>query len=347
MSWQHALNFISHPQFWHASSHCSAIVTLTSDNPPLLGVLALDLPSLTGKNNLTRCVTHRTAVSATMIHSIFDAWHYEFLWTCALTSPLWYAFDYVRSILYIMLHSTKLPNALHSTLPSKLSRYSQTHSRPRSQVHSQLHLMTLHACLTIHSQVSSQDPLKHTPEYALNYTLNCTRWHSQPAWLYAPKYTPSMLPSTPTSRFSSTLPGILSSTLPIALDGTLPACLTVHSQVNSQDAHKQTPQHAPKYTLKRQDTPNLTWLYAPMYAPGCSIHRLIEWQAPVTGRRVAGGDWWALFGGQHVACGVCQIAGGVWWPNHDVGRYHTLNPIFSSATVTRSHNASCSWCWQL
>jgi hypothetical protein len=31
----------------------------------------------TGKNDLTRRVTHREAVFATVIHSIFDAWHYE------------------------------------------------------------------------------------------------------------------------------------------------------------------------------------------------------------------------------------------------------------------------------
>jgi hypothetical protein len=31
----------------------------------------------TGKNDLTRRVTHREAVFGTVIHSIFDAWHYE------------------------------------------------------------------------------------------------------------------------------------------------------------------------------------------------------------------------------------------------------------------------------
>jgi len=39
--------------------------------------------SHTGKNDLTRRVTHREAVFGTVIHSIFDAWHYEVLWTCA------------------------------------------------------------------------------------------------------------------------------------------------------------------------------------------------------------------------------------------------------------------------
>jgi hypothetical protein len=31
----------------------------------------------TGKNDLTRRVTHREAVCGPVIHSIFDAWHYE------------------------------------------------------------------------------------------------------------------------------------------------------------------------------------------------------------------------------------------------------------------------------
>jgi hypothetical protein len=127
---------------------------------------------------------------------------------------------------------------------------------------------------------------------------------------------------------------MLSSTLPIALDGALPACLTVHFQVNTQDAFKQTPQHAPKYTHKRQDTPNLTLLYAPMYAPGCSIQRLTEMQVPCTGWQVAVGILWVLFGGQHAACGVWRMAGGVWWPTHVVGQYHGLNLLFSVATVT-------------
>jgi hypothetical protein len=55
---------------------------------------------------------------------------------------------------------------------------------------------------------------------------------------------------------------MLSRTILIALDGTLLACLTVRSQVSSQEALKHTPEHtpehAPKYTLKRQDTLNLT-----------------------------------------------------------------------------------------
>jgi len=146
-------------------------------------------------------------------------------------------------------------------------------------------------CLTVRSPPRSQDALEHTSKHTFKYTPNCTRWHTpslhecrlpsklprssqaysqtrsqiyfqlhlmthtQPAWLYPLKYTPSMLPGTPRSTFSSTLPGMLSSTLPVALNRSLPACLTVWSPVCSQDALKHTPEHALKYT------PNSTWLY--------------------------------------------------------------------------------------
>jgi len=42
----------------------------------------------TGKNDLTRRATHREAVFGPVIHSIFDTWHYEVLWTCNLTRLL-------------------------------------------------------------------------------------------------------------------------------------------------------------------------------------------------------------------------------------------------------------------
>jgi len=83
------------------------------------------------------------------------------------------------------------PSLLDCTLPNQLSGCSQAHSRARCPVHSQLHSMTLPACLTIRSQESSQD---------------------------APKYT--------LSSSSSTLAGILTRTLPITLNCTIPSCLT-------------------------------------------------------------------------------------------------------------------------
>jgi len=83
--------------------------------------------SFTGKNNLTWCITLREAVFGSVIHSIFDAWHYKVLWTCALTRFLWYAWNYVRLILYIMLHSTNL------------KQHCQMHFFARSQVRSEVH----------------------------------------------------------------------------------------------------------------------------------------------------------------------------------------------------------------
>ena len=114
----------------------------------------------------------------------------------------------MRSIRYIILHSTKLPNALLYTLQCKLSGRSGAHSRARSQVHSQLHLMTLSACLTIHFQVRSQNALQHTPLYTLKHTPKRTRCHT-----------------------------------PILLDYTLPSQLSRYSQVHSR-AH--CPFHSPE-----------------------------------------------------------------------------------------------------
>jgi len=124
----------------------------------------------TGQNDLTLHITHREAVSGTVIHSIFDMWYHEVVWTCTLTGLLWYAFDYVHSILYIIQQSSQLPNALHCMLPCELLSHAQAHS--------QLHLMTLPTCLTICCQVSSQNTLKHTHEYALKYTPHLTWTHT-------------------------------------------------------------------------------------------------------------------------------------------------------------------------
>jgi hypothetical protein len=80
-----------------------------------------------------------------------------------------------------------------------------------------------------------------------------------------------------------------------------------------------------------------------MYAPACWIQRLAELQTPGTGRREAGGVRRAVFrGGWRVACGVWHAA--YVGRNHDVGRYHSLNLIFSEATATKSQDALYSWC---
>jgi hypothetical protein len=47
-----------------------------------------DIQPDTRKNDLTRRVTRREAVFGMVIHSIFDAWHYDVLWTSTLTRLL-------------------------------------------------------------------------------------------------------------------------------------------------------------------------------------------------------------------------------------------------------------------
>jgi len=149
---------------------------------------------------------------------------------------------------------------------------------------------TLPACLTIRSQVSSHDSLNHTPEHALKYTPNCTRWHA-----------------------------------PSVLDYTLPSKIWRHSQKHLRVRTQVHLRVARKYTRKMEDTPNLTWLYAPMYAPACSIQRLAELPKPGTGWRVVGG------GGR----------------KHGVGWHYSLNLIFIVPTATRTYDTSWWWCWQL
>jgi hypothetical protein len=96
--------------------------------------------------------------------------------------------------------------------------------------------MTLPACLTIRSQVSTQDAPKYTSEYVLKYILehalkdvpNCTRWH-----------TPSLL------------------------DCTLPSKLSRHFKVHTKYALKYTSKYVlkfiPEHVLK--DAPNCTRWY--------------------------------------------------------------------------------------
>ena len=150
------------------------------------------------ENDLMRRVTHREAVVGPVIHSIFDAWHYEVLRTSNLTRLLWYVCDYVRLVLYIMLHSTHLKPNCQMHIIARSQVRSEVHSWLHSIVHSQpgwpklpstpqstfsstlpgmltrtLPIAldgTLLACLTIRSQVSAQDSSKYTSEYAPNYT---------------------------------------------------------------------------------------------------------------------------------------------------------------------------------
>jgi hypothetical protein len=151
---------------------------------------------------------------------------------------------------------------------------------------------------------------------------------------------------------SSTLPSMLSRTLPIALDGTLPACLTICSQVSSQDTPKNTSKYAPKYTseslastLSRGKTLPISLDYM---LPCTLLHARsrdllsCRCQAPEGVKQVAYGGQCLAGGMWCVVCGRCRAAYG--GRNHDICRYHSLNLIFSVTTMTTSHDVSWSWC---
>jgi len=170
--------------------------------------------------------------------------------------------------------SRTLPIALDGTLPGCLTVRSQASSQDAlkhtpSTLSNTLPIApddTLPACLTIRSQVHSEYAPKYTSEYALKCTPghalkdapNCTRLH-----------TPRLLDCT------------LSSTLRIALDYTLPACLTVRSQVRSQES--------------RRSQSHLT-----ICCQVCSC--LLDADCRC---QILGGVWQAAY------CGLC-LAGGVW-----------------------------------
>ena len=155
-----------------------------------------------------------------MVHSIFDTWHYEVLWTYTLPRLLWYACDSVCMVLYITLHIVYI-----------------------------MHCMTrLKASCQMHFNVCFQP--------AQQYIPNCSWWNTaglldlqlQVGYDGIRKHTSRTLPSSHLSMFWSTLRSILSRTVPVALHCTLHACLTFCSQVSSQDALECTPKNALKYT---------------------------------------------------------------------------------------------------
>jgi len=225
-----------------------------------------------------------------VIHCIFDPWHYKVLRTYILTRLLWYAGDFVHWILYIMLNSiyhaaynkpeSKLPDAIHCILPTMLCSILLVALDG-----------TLLACLTVHSRVLLRVAVKYTPEHVCKDTSICIWWLS-----------PRLLDCSLTSNLSR------------CFQFHSWTCSQVHSQLHSMTHSQPTWLYTPKYTLKRQDTPNLTWLYSPMYAPGCSIMRLVQLHMLGTGRCEAAGVEQALIGRWWVACGVWQVEGAVCWP---------------------------------
>jgi len=132
-----------------------------------------------------------------------------------------YACDYVRWILYITLHTTNLKAGCQMHFIA----HSQVHSRACSQGLFQLHSMA-------HSQPAWLYAPKYTPGHAFKNAPNCTRRHT-------PSQLDCMLPSKLSRR--SHAHSRACSQLPIALDDTLQACLPIHSQGGSQDTPKYTP----------------------------------------------------------------------------------------------------------
>ena len=133
----------------------------------------------TGKNDLTQCITHREAVFGSVIHSIFDTWHYQVLWTCPLTRLLSYTCNYVRLILYIMLHSTNLKPICQMHCFASSQVRSEVHSWLHSTVHSQPVWLTLSRRFQVNStytpKYSSEYILKYTPGHALQDAPKSTR----------------------------------------------------------------------------------------------------------------------------------------------------------------------------
>jgi hypothetical protein len=211
----------------------------------------------TEKNDLTWCVTHRDAVFQMVIHSIFDAWHYDVLWTYTLTTLLWYACDFVCWIVYIMLHTTYMKASCQmkfiacSQVYSEV--YSEVHSQLLSMAHFQLAWLMLSCKLSRYSQVHSQPAWLYATKQALKTFPNTLWVHSQVhlhvcsqlhSWACIPghfqvhsmAHSQSALLYDPNQALKT-----LSSTVPFALDGTFPAYLALCSQVYSQqDRHSQS-----------------------------------------------------------------------------------------------------------
>jgi len=254
-----------------------------------------------------------------VIHSIFDAWQYEVLWTYTLTTLVWYVCDSVCWIVYgIMLYTTNLKASCQMPFIACSQVHSDVHSEVHSQLlsmaHFQLAWLTLSSTLSRHSQVHSKYVLKYTPSL-LDYMLpSKLSRHFQIHSEYTSKYTSEYVLKYTTGHAFRDAPNCTRWSTPSLVECTLPIKLLrrsqVHSPLNLMVHSQPTWLYAPKYTLNRKDTPNLTWLYDPMYAPACSVQRLAELQTSgTTSRRV----WREVFGGPHMACGVWLVSGGVCW----------------------------------
>jgi len=161
----------------------------------------------------------------------------------------------------------------------------------------------------------------HAPKYMLKYTLEYTPGCT---WQYTPKEALKVLLSKHTSKH--TLNYAANCTwwhTPSLLDCTLQCMLSRHSQVHHQVVLMYSSQH----TLR----------YPPSCTRAAGHGEVSSWWHMVS--RV----WWMVGGMWQVASGRVQAA--YITQNHDVGQYGCQNLIFCMATMTRSHDASRSWCW--
>ena len=408
-------------------------------------------------SNCTRLLTHghidRTSQFLSMALSQ-PAWLTlsSILSRCSQLQSM-YALKYTPN--YTQWHS---PSRLDNTHPNMLSgrsqlyfqyapryiakyilKYTQVWCPGRPQLHSMAH--SLPGWLSVPKSARKTLPI--TLLFTLPSTLPIALDDTLPAWFKIcsqvstqgpPTYTPSTLPSPTPSMFSSTLLGMVYRMLPIGLDGTLPACMTVHSQVSSQDALYHSTEHARKYTADctichtasvldymlpsdlsgcsqshpqacsqvhsqlhptahsqpaRRDTLTKSALKtlrrrSPSTLPGThpsplQVHSQQRKTLPISldylltcillhaqcrdllscrcqalhdVRLLAYGGHSLVGGGLRVACGLCRVAGGR-WPAPYVGQYHDVgqdgcrNLISSVAPRRRSHDAWWSWCWRL
>ena len=182
-------------------------------------------------------------------HVIMGAWYYT---SCCIQQNCqmhFIALAQVRSEVHSWLHSIVHSQPAWLNLP--------TDSWGRFQVHCKYA-----------PKYTSEYVLKHTAGHAAMDAHTCTRWHT-------------------VSLLDCTLPYQRTRSYQAHSWARSQVCFTLHSMVHSQP----TWLYAPKYTLKREDTPNLTWLYAHMYPPACSIWRHAKLQKPGSGRHQLQAQW--------------------------------------------------------
>jgi len=140
--------------------------------------------------------------------------------------------------------------------------------------------------------------------------------------------------------------------------------LRVRTQVHLRVALKYTPEYTLKYTpnCTRWHTPSLLGSTLPSsLSRGKTLSISFDYMLPCMllharsgdllscRRQAPGGVRLVTYGGQCLVGSGWRVACGRWQAeydgrNHDIIRYHSLNLIFSVATMTRSHDTLRSWC---